>query len=613
MKYYNLNIPLNFSSTSFKYSSSSVPILPNIKLLLKVANFVNLITESTFKPFSWLFKTFMSNSPKSLKTEDIKQTITSNSPSYKTKAGLNFRPLKSVKGKGTKTISPFLNLIFNSLLHHQDHKCPAHSQETPSNSPDSKSQSPLPPSNHQNIKTSHNHIPPSTYHQKANSNTSLSHLSKSPSDPFIKPKFNFNPHIKIKKFTNKLQKQTLALLLFISLTNAQIIQIHQLNVAQGDACFIKIDTFKILIDGGPANKGNNIIIPYLSTLSINKLNFTIATHYHADHIGGLDEVILNLNPDICYDRGESYNTTQFYEYINAVGPRRQTLAVAETLINLTTPNGKITLSTLAVSGFIKNYSYAGTSDENTLSIALLLEFISNENDTFKFFTAGDLYAKQESILVVKNPELENTQLLKISHHGSKTSTPEILLQKLKPQAVIISTGENNPYNHPHPETLNKLQNAQSIRFIYQTTQGKNTTAKSVIAGHIIASVFDKFFTISTSNYPTRIDTFYFAKDQPLNTEPEPFAENKEKNKEKREGKMTLKTKSENGFTTLEISTPNETILKIAIFNILGQLIQEIAPMAEKTTLSIPNTASGLYLVRVQTNKNIYHSKFLITK
>jgi len=77
--------------------------------------------------------------------------------------------------------------------------------------------------------------------------------------------------------------------------------------------------------------------------------------------------------------------------------------------------------------------------------------------------------------------------------------------------------------------------------------------------------------------------------------------------------MTLKTKSENGFTTLEISTPNETILKIAIFNILGQLIQEIAPMAEKTTLSIPNTASGLYLVRVQTNKNIYHSKFLITK
>jgi hypothetical protein len=281
-------------------------------------------------------------------------------------------------------------------------------------------------------------------------------------------------------------------------------------------------------------------------------------------------------------------------------------------LNLTTPNGKITLSTLAVSGNLKNYGYAGTSDENTQSIALLLEFISITQDTFKFFTAGDLYSKQESILVVKNPELENTHLLKISHHGSSSSTPQILLDKLKPLAVFISVGENNSYGHPHPSTLLKLQNSESVRFIYQTTAGRNTTAKSIIAGHITAKVFDRFFTITTSNNPTRIDTFYFTNDNSLNAENEPFKKSFEKDK-RGEKKMLLKTTRNGSFTTLEISTPGEIMRRVAIFNILGQLVQEMNPNADYTSLTIPNTASGVYLISVFTNRNIYNDKFIITK
>jgi beta-lactamase superfamily II metal-dependent hydrolase len=401
------------------------------------------------------------------------------------------------------------------------------------------------------------------------------------------------------------------LFLFFSISQGQIIEIHQLNVDQGDACFLKIDTFKILIDGANATKGNNIINPYLTGLGISKLNFTVASHYHADHIGGLDEVILRFNPDICYDRGDSYSSYQFSEYITAVGPRRRTPAVAETLINISNQHGKIVLSVFAVSGHIRKDGYAGTSDENTQSIALLLEFISTSQDTFKFFTAGDLYSKQESILVVKNPELENIHLLKISHHGSNTSTPQILLDKLKPLAVFISVGENNSYGHPHPSTLLKLQNAESVKYIYQTTAGRNTSAKSIIAGHIIAKVFDRFFTIRTSNNPTRIDTFYFTNDNTLNAEDEPFKKSFEKDRGER--KVTIKTIKDGSFTTLEISTPGEVMKRVAIFNILGQLVQEMNPNAENTTLTIPNTASGLYLISVFTNRNIYHDKFIITK
>jgi beta-lactamase superfamily II metal-dependent hydrolase len=415
---------------------------------------------------------------------------------------------------------------------------------------------------------------------------------------------------------NKRTKRLLArlitpLLLFIFTAKAQIIEIHQLNIDQGDACFIRADTFKILIDGGNATKGNNIINPYLTALGISKLNFTVASHHHADHIGGLDEVILRFNPNTCYDRGESYSSYQFSEYITAVGPRRKTPAVAETLLNISNPHGKIVLSVFAVSGHIRKDGYAGTSDENTQSIALLLEFVSTNQDTFKFFTAGDLYSKQESLLVVKNPELENVHLLKISHHGSSSSTPQILLDKLKPLAVFISVGENNSYGHPHPSTLLKLQNSESVRFVYQTTAGSHTSAKSIIAGHITASVYDRFFTIRTSNYPDRIDTFYFSRDRTLNAEDEPFKKPFEKDRGER--KVTIKTIKDGSFTTLEISTPGEVIRRVAIFNILGQLVQEMNPNADYTSITIPNTASGVYLISVFTNRNIYHDKFIITK
>jgi hypothetical protein len=77
--------------------------------------------------------------------------------------------------------------------------------------------------------------------------------------------------------------------------------------------------------------------------------------------------------------------------------------------------------------------------------------------------------------------------------------------------------------------------------------------------------------------------------------------------------MTIKTIKDGSFTILEISTPGEVMKRVAIFNILGQLVQEMNPNADYTSLSIPNTASGVYLISIFTNRNIYHDKFIITK
>jgi len=396
---------------------------------------------------------------------------------------------------------------------------------------------------------------------------------------------------------------------FTTKTLAQIISIHQINVSQGDACFIKIDTIKFLIDAGNPTKGNNVIIPYLATLGIDKLNFTIASHHHADHIGALDEVIYALNPDMCYDRGETYNSQQFNEYITSAGARRRTLNPKDTIIKIISQNKQITLTCIASSGWIWN-TYAGTSDENTLSIALLLEFVSQTGDTFRFFTAGDLYAKQESLIAVKFPKKIN--LMKISHHGSRSSTSNFMLQTFQPQAVMIPVGDNNPYGHPHPETLAKFENTPSIKYIYQTEQGSRTSTKSIISGNIIANVYDRFFTISTSNNPARIDTFYFGNETTLNAESEPFKRENENNKKDRSA--MINSHSENGFTKIQIFIPDEIIQTIQVYNILGQLVHEtniIIP--EKFELKIPSTASGVYLVLVKTNKNIYHNKITILK
>ncbi|MDD5540647.1 MAG: MBL fold metallo-hydrolase, partial [Candidatus Marinimicrobia bacterium] len=84
-------------------------------------------------------------------------------------------------------------------------------------------------------------------------------------------------------------------IILFSLTSAQQLEIHHINVGQADATFIKSPTgVTMLIDGGNRNDGTNIIYPYLTSLGVTKLNYIVCSHYHGDHLGGLDEVIYCL-------------------------------------------------------------------------------------------------------------------------------------------------------------------------------------------------------------------------------------------------------------------------------------------------------------------------------
>lgn len=292
---------------------------------------------------------------------------------------------------------------------------------------------------------------------------------------------------------------------------AQELQIHHINVGQGDATLIISPTGKkMLIDAGNTGQGTNVVRPYLSSLGINYLDFVVCSHYHADHLGGLDEVINGLgtsNIGAVYDRGRNAplpTTVAFTEYeaaANATG-RRYAIQLGQ-VIDL---GGGVTMKCVATDGYVINYGRVAnaTSSENNLSIGFLLNYSS-----FQYFTGGDLggestyYADNETPLA---PQVGDVDAFKINHHGSQYSTNQTFVNTLKPEVGIISVGTNT-YGHPAQVVLDRLANANCFMYLTQTGSGGTVpSGKGVVANNnIVVRTTGKSYTVTygstTHSYP----------------------------------------------------------------------------------------------------------------
>lgn len=227
----------------------------------------------------------------------------------------------------------------------------------------------------------------------------------------------------------------------------EVLEVHFIDVGQGDATLIKNDSYTMLIDAGDRNY-SDFLVDYLKSQDVDRIDYIIATHPHADHIGGLSLVIENFEIGKIIMPKVSHNTRTFENLL---------LTIQENNLRVTSPKvGDI--YNLGSSDFV---IIAPSSDEynnlNDYSVGIKL---NHGNHAFVF--TGDAEETSEREIVKLGLDL-NSNVLKVPHHGSRTSSTLEFVEAVNPDIAVFSLGLNNRYGHPHDEILQRYQNTDIYR------------------------------------------------------------------------------------------------------------------------------------------------------
>lgn len=251
-----------------------------------------------------------------------------------------------------------------------------------------------------------------------------------------------------------------------------LLKAHFIDVGQADCIYIELpNSENMLIDAGN-NGDRDTILDYLDSQGVKKLDHVIGTHPHEDHIGSLDAVINNYDIGKIYMPQVSSNTKTFEDVLTAIqnkGLRVTAPAGGAYLIGLgNRTDGNTVKDELAVRFLAPNGK--GYKDMNNYSIVVKIIF----RNTSMLFT-GDAEDVSEAEMISAGYDVRSN-LIKIGHHGSASSTTDSFLEDVQPQYAVISVGRDNHYGHPAQSTLDKL-NAAGVR-IFRTDELGTITAAS---------------------------------------------------------------------------------------------------------------------------------------
>lgn len=232
------------------------------------------------------------------------------------------------------------------------------------------------------------------------------------------------------------------------------VQITMLDVGQGDGICLETQTGHCyLIDGGSTSKknvGSYQMIPFLKYQGINQIEAVFLTHLDDDHIAGVKELI-----EVQREEGIRVKNVVLANAVVKDEAYQEILALCELYgvsVRMMHTGEEIVDGKLQIRCLFPDSDYV-TDDRNAASLVL-----SVSCGEFKGLFTGDV-SEEGELAIARELSVEHAgtyQLFKATHHGSKFSNTQVLLEQLEPQLTVISCGKNNRYGHPHEETLDRL-------------------------------------------------------------------------------------------------------------------------------------------------------------
>lgn len=250
-------------------------------------------------------------------------------------------------------------------------------------------------------------------------------------------------------------------------TEGELLKVSFLDVGQADSILINANNKYMLIDAGNNEDGEKLVM-YLKSLGIEKFDYVVGTHAHEDHIGGMDNIIDSFDIGTFYMPDVITTTKTFEDVLDSL--EKKNLNFDTPQIGSTFDLGKAKIETI----------YVGKDSKNLNNSSIILK-LTYGNVSFLF--TGDTESDVEKTLLNKDIE---SDVLKVAHHGSNTSSSNAFLKKVNPKYAIISVGTGNSYGHPKSVILDRLEKlgtkiyrTDELGTIIVTTDGEKIEVSNV--------------------------------------------------------------------------------------------------------------------------------------
>ena len=236
----------------------------------------------------------------------------------------------------------------------------------------------------------------------------------------------------------------------ISITSIKIpkeLKINFIDVGQGDSCLITTpQNKKVIVDSGGSESydvGKNVLLPYLLDKRITKIDYIMISHFDTDHCKGFEYVLENIKVKNVIISKQSETSENFKQIMKIIRKKRINLIIVQ-------KETKIKIDNFTTVDILSPQSESIADNMNDNSIVAKFEAYN-----FSILFTGDASEKIEKELIKEKINLKS-DILKVSHHGSKTGTSEEFLKSVKPKIALIGVGENNKFGHPTKDVIKRL-------------------------------------------------------------------------------------------------------------------------------------------------------------